>query len=96
MNLAVDIGVLARLLEKCPRVVRLGSEQEPEAWALAHALADLAESCETISERLLPALAAAEDEQTLEDTLHEIGEELRHILYHVNKSQFYHYLQDHD
>jgi hypothetical protein len=88
------IGRLARLLERCSRLATFGSSEDPEAWALAHTLVDTAESCEKICQDLMPALMRAVDEQTIEDTLHDIGEELRHIQYHMRSSRFYRYLMD--
>jgi hypothetical protein len=94
MNQSIDIERLAVLLAKCPRVLQFDSKESPEAWALAHALGDIAESCDKISRNLLPALIGAKDEQTTEESLHEIGEELRHVLYHLEASRFYRYLRE--
>lgn len=87
------VSGLADRLSRCPAVQRLDSETERQAWTLAVALGDLEQSFHAIVDTLLPKLldpSLTEDEML--DTLLEIGEELRHIKYHIRDTKFYSYL----
>ncbi len=94
MGSHTDIAALAKLLEGSTRVCTFGSKEDPEAWALAHALVDISESCDRICRSLLPALMSAKEQHEIEGVLLDIGEELRHVLYHVKASRFYRYLEE--
>lgn len=61
-----------------------------EAWEIGTALADICESTTRLFDELLPALLRAEPSSIeVEDLLHEIGEEYRHIHYHITNSRFF-------
>ena len=85
---------LADLLSNCPEVTKYDQGEEQEAGVLAHSFGDLEDSFRTFLNEQLPKLI---DEHTspaeLYDVLLEIGEEFRHILYHIGDSKFYRYLQ---
>jgi len=90
----VSRKALAERLSKCPEVTKYNKGEEPEAGVLAHAFGDLEESFRAFLDEQLPRLmndqaSAAE----LFDALLDIGEELRHILYHIHDPEFYRYLQ---
>jgi hypothetical protein len=92
---AVRLKALAERLNTCAQVRRHDTQDEKEAWTVAHNLLDLAESCQTILNDLLPKLSAGEpDSERLHAVLLEIGEEMRHMLYHIRDSKFYGYLRD--
>jgi len=81
----------------CAEVSRYDTPEEAEAWTLAHALLDLEQSFVTFNRELLPALErGALSSEGILDTLHSIGEEFRHILYHIGDPQFFRYLQSDD
>jgi hypothetical protein len=89
---------LAERLSQCPEVTKYDQGEEKEAGVLAHSFGDLEESFRTFLNEQLPRLM---DEQAtaaeLCDVLLEIGEEFRHILYHIHDPKFYQYLQrEHD
>jgi hypothetical protein len=92
---AVELKALAERLNRCEQVTRYDTEAEKQAWTLAHSLLDLAESFRTVLDEQLPRLR---DERLscdeTYDVLLEIGEEFRHILYHVQDPEFYAYLRD--
>jgi hypothetical protein len=92
---AVELKALAERLDRCEQVARYDTATEKQAWALAHSLLDLAESFRTFLDDQLPRLR---DERVscdeLHDILFEIGEEFRHILYHVREPEFYAYLRE--
>ena len=92
---AVELKALAERLNRCEQVTRYDTATEKQGWALAHSLLDLAESFRTFLDEQLPRLR--EDRLSCDETydvLLAIGEEFRHILYHVRDPEFYAYLRD--
>jgi hypothetical protein len=90
---AVALKALAERLSTCKAVTKFGAGEEREAWTLAHAFADLEESFRRFLEEQLPRLAQGQSaESEIHDLLLEIGEEFRHILYHIKDPKFYRYL----
>ena len=89
-----DVARLAELLSKCPEVTRFDTPGTREAWAIADSLADLEGSFRDFLDKQLPKLAGADIEPAAAyETLLDIGEEFRHILYHIIEHQnFYKYL----
>lgn len=88
---------LAERLSQCPEVTKHDRGEEKEAGVLAHSFWDLEESFRTFLNEQLPRLI--NDRATpaeLCDILLEIGEEFRHILYHIHDPKFYHYLHRDD
>lgn len=89
-----------RLTERLARVKSVSQFDqpgEPQAATLAHSLTDLEKSFREIVETLLPRLldeSLASDQ--LNDVLLDIGEELRHVLYHIKDPKFFGYLTDND
>ena len=85
---------LADKLSECPQVARYDSGEDKEAWALAHAFNDLEDSFRVFLDRLLPSLRNADSPEAVYDILLEIGEEFRHIVYHIRGPKFYRYLPE--
>ncbi len=97
-NAEPDLGVMeviARHLGSLPTVNQYDLPDEPQSHTIAHGLVDIGASCQKIVDRHIPRLLAescpAEDAL---DALHDIGEELRHILYHARDMKFYGYVFD--
>ena len=92
---AAELRKVAERLDTCDQVKRYDTSEEKQAWTLAHAFLDLAESFRTFLNEQLPRL---EDEglsgEQVNAVLVEIGEEFRHILYHIRDAEFYAYLRD--
>ena len=88
-----EIKVLANLLEQCKKVKKLNMANHKESWALAHAFSDLEESFEKFLQNLLPKLIKSNPKEIC-DILLEIGEEFRHIEYHIRDLKFYRYLRN--
>jgi hypothetical protein len=82
-------AALARRLAECPQIAQLSSDGHDEASALAHAIADLADS----SRDYLDALSKLLDERLEGDglILELIGlmNELGHTLYHIQDPRFF-------
>jgi len=93
-NNANKIQLLAEKLQNFHCVNRFDSSHEPESWRIANSLYDLKGSFKKILDIHLPALEEANSEERIQDTLLDIGEELRHILYHIKDPEFFSYLQD--
>jgi len=87
------VKALAEKLEKLQSVSKLDTQNEKEAWTLAHSFADIEESIQKINKDLFPRLISS-DESEINDILLEIGEEYRHLLYHINDPKFFKYLSD--
>jgi hypothetical protein len=85
-----ELAKLAKLLEECPEVSRFDTETEKEAWTLAHDFLDLEESCQAFTQRLLPKLRNGElTPPERYQLLLDVGEEFRHMLYHIKDSRFF-------
>jgi hypothetical protein len=85
---------LVKTLETSPIVRRFDIPGEPQAWVLAHALRDMEASMLRVVEQQLPRLLDLNDAAAIDDALHELGEELRHILFHVRETRFFGYLEE--
>lgn len=84
-------------LSKCPEVSKDDQGTEKEAGVLVHAFGDLEESFRTFLNKQLPSLMDDRNSPSeLFDILLEIGEEFRHILYHIHDPKFYRYLYPED
>lgn len=96
-----DVDALKQLvdqLNRSPKIVELNKryskpEETPEAWTLAHAFRDIGESSHKIFAIILPKLMHSNPNgQETTDLLLDIGEEFRHILYHIRDPKFFEYL----
>lgn len=89
---------LAEHLEKMPAILRFverreGRSAKEVAWEIAHGLVDIQESAETLFKRLVPRLLqSSPPEEDADNILHDIGEEYRHILYHLTNNAFFSYV----
>lgn len=69
---------------------RRGGSISEEAWEIGTGLADIKESTTRLFDDLIPALLHADPASAeVENLLHEIGEEYRHILYHITNTRFF-------
>lgn len=92
-NDAKSVSELIRKLQRYKCVSKF-DDDEIEAERLAHSLSDLEQSFIVILVNLLPKLVEVEDEEQAHLILLDIGEELRHILYHINDPRFFAYLKN--
>jgi len=91
---AEDVKGLAARLSRCPEVTRFDEGQHIEAWGLAGSFADLEDSFRALLDEHLPKLVQENlSPSEMHDLLLDIGEEFRHVLYHILEQQrFYKYL----
>jgi hypothetical protein len=86
---------LGESLARSPMVTRFDEGEDLEAWPLAHAFLDLEKSFRRFVDAQLPGLfdpSLAVDD--ISDKLLDIGEEFRHIVYHLKDPRFYRYITD--
>ena len=86
---------LAAHLQAIPRLrAAIGlDDAADDSWAIAVGLKDVHHASERIFNELLPALLAATPSSAeAEHLLHAIGEEYRHILYHLTTTRYFAYL----
>lgn len=93
LNDAESVKRLAERLSQCESVSKFDHGAEKEAWTLAHSFQDIEQSLRSFLDKLLPKLC---DERLSESEIHEvlleIGEEFRHVIYHIKDPKFYRYL----
>ena len=68
-------------------LAQFDTDEEAEAERLSHALCDLEQSFNRYVKELFPKLLAANDDDVLV-ALQDIGDELRHVAYHLRDSRF--------
>jgi hypothetical protein len=92
MNYVQRLEAIVQNLIKSKNVNSFDIAEERGADTLSHALLDMEESLK-VMEGLIPKLYTNDlSEDDVDSILFEIGEELRHILYHLNDTKFYNYL----
>jgi hypothetical protein len=84
---------LERRLSQIAEVARFDMPGEAQGHTLAHALSHWEDSFTAFLDDLLPKLAnkTATDEELI-DAIHDVGDELRHILYHIKDVKYFAYL----
>jgi hypothetical protein len=95
IRLLADVGDWKRLADKlslCAVVSKHDTAHEREGSTLAHAFADLEESFFEFHGRLARLLKEDLSPDLTYEVLLEIGEDFRHILYHIKDPKFYRYL----
>jgi hypothetical protein len=92
-----QVNHLAKILAKSLKVNKYDDKEYKESWTLAHSFNDIEESIKKILNELLPKLRSIEIQETqINDLLLDIGEEFRHIIYHIKDPKFFKYLFDSD
>jgi glucose-6-phosphate-specific signal transduction histidine kinase len=92
------VRALAEKVKSVPAIadfVRRRSREsvDEEAWQIATALADIEESAARLFQELVPQLLDATiDSDRARDVLQDIGEEYRHIFYHIRDTKFFDYV----
>jgi len=92
----MDTKVLLSIIEnlrKSKKINSYDSLEEREADTVAHALLDMLESFKTVSNFVTKLNESKLTEEEVDELLLDVGEELRHIIYHVDDMKFYSYLK---
>ena len=92
MEYTQKLDLIVQNLKKSQKVNSYDKGNEIEAGNIAHALLDMDTAFKEII-NLLPKLYNCDlSEENVEEILLDIGEEVRHILYHIKDMKFYDYL----
>lgn len=91
------LQALADHLERLPKIAaeakHNGRSPEQEAMEIATGLVDIRESADRLFRDLVPRfLKAPSKSDAASDLLNEIGEEYRHILYHIRDTKLFSYI----
>ena len=80
-------------LSQIPEVARFDAPGEPQGHTIAHALDGWENSFSEVLDVLLPKLTGSSlSSDELNDVLLDIGEEFRHILYHLHDTKYFEYI----
>jgi hypothetical protein len=93
MEYIKKLKVLNHNLRKCERVTKHSTKEEDQADTLANALIDIDESVQKINEHITKLYLKELSKNEVDDLILDIGEELRHILYHISDTKVYDYLK---
>jgi hypothetical protein len=86
---------LADRLSGLRSVSQFDVPDEPHGSTIANALSDLEDSFSVVLKELLPQLLdETKSAEELDELLLDVGEELRHILYHIKDTRYFGYLSD--
>lgn len=80
-------------LRNCEIVTKYSNDEENQVDTFAHALLDIDESAKKIINMISNLSSKEASAEIVDDLILEIGEELRHILYHVYDTKVYDYLK---
>jgi hypothetical protein len=91
------LQAIADHLERAPRIMatakRDGRTAEQGAMEIATGLVDIKESADRLFRDLVPRLLKVPSKSdAADDLLNEIGEEYRHILYHIRDTKLFNYI----
>jgi hypothetical protein len=93
MEFIEKLNVVKRNIEKCERVTKHSTNEESQVDTLANALLDIDESIQILKEQISKLYLNDLAKDDVEDLILDIGEELRHIIYHINDTRVYDYLR---
>lgn len=87
------LKTLAERLECLKEVAKYSNAENKEGWTVAHGLSDIEISISRLLNELFPKIRNEKIENDeLNDLLLDIGEEFRHIIYHLKDIKYYGYL----
>jgi hypothetical protein len=92
MEFIERLKLVTNNLEKCSNIKRYSTKDENQADTLANALIDIEESIRSLDCQISKLYVSGLEEVEVVNIVHSIGEELRHILYHVKDSKIFDYL----
>jgi hypothetical protein len=93
MEYSKRLNTIMGNLARSSKVTSFDGVEELESEVLAHSLVDIGESCNALLNNFLPKLESPSlQEAEIHELLIAIGEELRHIIYHIKEPKFFNYL----
>ncbi|WP_138484934.1 hypothetical protein [Dyadobacter bucti] len=94
MEYIQKLRALMANLERSSILNKLSTKEDNQIDTLANALIDIEESLKKVINEHIPHFYQNElSEEEVEDIIFDIGEELRHLLYHINDTKVYNYLK---
>jgi|GEM_PF-2441971 len=91
-NYAITLNELANTLSHSKRVSKFDSLSTKESEELAYTLLDIYESSKELVKLIKRLKNTDIQEDLINDILNDVGDELRHLIYHINDSKFYSYI----
>ncbi len=86
--------LISNNLLKSEKVNEFDTVEEKEAFTLAHTFIDIKESFEVYNELFQRISSENITKDEVDEILSDIGDELRHILYHIKDPKYYKYLSE--
>jgi hypothetical protein len=96
MEYVEKLKIVTRNLEKCERVTKHSTKEENQADTLANSFIDIEEALKIINEQIPQLYQKDLTSDEVDELILEIGEELRHILYHIEDTRVFDYLKTTD
>jgi hypothetical protein len=93
MEYIEKLKIITRNLEKCERVTKHSTMEENQADTLANSLIDIEDALNKINGQIPNLYLKDLTKDEVDDLILELGEELRHVLYHINDTRVYDYLR---
>ncbi|HLW29294.1 MAG TPA: hypothetical protein VKX29_00430 [Brumimicrobium sp.] len=93
MEYIEKLKIVTHNLEKCERVTKYSTKEENQADTLANALIDIEESIQKVKEQIAKLYLTELTKDEVDDLILDLGEEFRHMLYHINDTKVYDYLK---
>jgi hypothetical protein len=87
-----NVEKLAEILSRSKNVTRFDDNDNKEAWTIAYGFRDIEESFQEFLKLLHKLLDDKITDSEINDLLFDIGEEFRHILYHIKDIKLYDHL----
>lgn len=87
-----NVEKLAEILSHSKDVTKYDDADNKEAWTIAQGFSDIEESFQRLLNLLPKLLDDKITDSEINDLLLDIGEEFRHILYHIKDMRYYDYL----
>ena len=92
MEFAQKLMAITENIRKIRRITSHNDGNENEVQALSHGLVDIEEAIKGMGNLINELYASVLPEQEVEEILIDIGDHLRHIVYHVRDTKYYEYL----
>lgn len=93
MEYIEKLKIITQNLEKCERVTKHSTKEENQADTLANAVIDIEDALKKINEQIPKLYLKDLTSDEVDDLILEIGEELRHVVYHIKDTPVYDYLK---
>ena len=89
-----DINKLEQMFQSMESITKFNTNAQNESNTLAYSFAEIEKTLHMLINNFnsLKKLSFENNEKEVEDILHDIGEDFRHILYHIHDSKYYGYL----